>query len=129
MNYNKQLTEHFNLSEFISPNDNTVELTDEIINNLTILSQQLEVIRTHLGQPITINSGYRSKEHNKAVGGVKNSQHLLGKAGDLRSNDSLHLSTLIKKLMDEDLIKKGGIGLYKNFVHYDWRGVYKHWID
>lgn len=35
------------------------------------------------GRPLTIISGYRSASHNAAVGGVKNSQHLYGRAADI----------------------------------------------
>ena len=40
-------------------------------------------IREELGMAIVINSGYRSEEHNKAVGGAKSSYHVQGKAADL----------------------------------------------
>jgi len=43
----------------------------------------LQVIRDEIGKPIKINSGYRSPEHNKSVGGVKNSMHVKGKAADI----------------------------------------------
>ena len=42
------------------------------------LVETLQKIRDHFGKPITINSGYRCKMHNKNVGGVSNSQHLTG---------------------------------------------------
>ena len=44
----------------------------------------LQPLREHVGKPIVVNSGYRSKEVNRLVGGVKNSQHLTGEAADLR---------------------------------------------
>ena len=44
----------------------------------------LQPLREHVGGPIVVNSGYRSKEVNRLVGGVKNSQHLTGEAADLR---------------------------------------------
>ncbi len=40
-------------------------------------------LRRHYGQPITIHSGCRCQKHNKAVGGVINSQHLIGRAADV----------------------------------------------
>ena len=40
-------------------------------------------IRNRIGKPIQINSGIRCKTHNANVGGVSNSQHLLGNAADL----------------------------------------------
>ena len=44
----------------------------------------LQPLREYVGKPIVVNSGYRSKEVNRLVGGVKNSQHLTGEAADLR---------------------------------------------
>lgn len=44
----------------------------------------LDPIRDYVIEPIYINSGYRSKELNKAVGGVSDSQHRKGQAADIR---------------------------------------------
>jgi len=51
---------------------------------LTALAQNvLQPLRDWWGKPITIGSGYRCPELNKAVGGVQNSQHMKGQAVDL----------------------------------------------
>jgi hypothetical protein len=48
------------------------------------LVQMLEQLRECLGgRPVIITSGYRCEEHNRAVGGARNSQHLLGNAADI----------------------------------------------
>ena len=44
----------------------------------------LQPLRDYVGRPIIVNSGYRTKDVNRLVGGVKNSQHLTGEAADLR---------------------------------------------
>ena len=44
----------------------------------------LQPLRDYVGRPIIVNSGYRTKEVNRLVGGVKNSQPLTGEAADLR---------------------------------------------
>lgn len=44
---------------------------------------KLQALRTRLAAPMIINSAYRSPEHNRKVGGAKNSQHLLGIAFDV----------------------------------------------
>ena len=43
----------------------------------------LDPLRERVGQPITVNSGYRCKKLNAAVGGEPNSQHLYGLAADI----------------------------------------------
>lgn len=44
----------------------------------------LDPIRDYVIEPIYINSGYRSEQLNKAVGGVSDSQHRKGQAADIR---------------------------------------------
>lgn len=85
-----RLTEHFKLSEFTRSATATARKIDntpskEVISNLKALCQNvLEPLRAFAGQPIIIGSGYRSPALNKAVGGVKNSQHMTGEAADIR---------------------------------------------
>lgn len=52
--------------------------------NLVRLAQLLEQVRKLLNKPIMINSGYRSKVVNDAVGSKDSSQHRLGCAADIR---------------------------------------------
>ena len=48
-----------------------------------LVDQLLDPIREAWGEPIVVSSGYRCKELNTLVGGVKNSHHLLGCAADI----------------------------------------------
>ncbi|MDD2801283.1 MAG: D-Ala-D-Ala carboxypeptidase family metallohydrolase [Methylococcales bacterium] len=85
----------------------------------------LERIRSAIGdKPIKILSGIRCAKHNKACGGVKNSQHLLGKAADIRTNDLT--PSQLAKLIEENIII-GGIGIYPTFVHIDIRQGHALW--
>lgn len=86
---------------------------------------RLNAIRSRFGKPIIINSGYRSPEHNKAVGGVSNSQHVLGTAADIRPEDLKDLPEL-QKICDE-MNPHGGVGYYNTFVHVDVRGERARW--
>jgi len=52
--------------------------------NLIRLANLLEQVRKLLGKPLLINSGYRSKEVNDAVGSKDSSQHRIGCAADIR---------------------------------------------
>ena len=88
--YDIQLSPHFKLSEFTRSGtaaakgiDNTPSLNS--VSNLQFLCLKiLEPLREHAKQPITINSGYRCLELNKAVGGVSTSNHLSGYAADIK---------------------------------------------
>lgn len=51
---------------------------------LVLCSRVLNYIRHEVGFPISVNSGFRTSEVNRAVGGVSNSNHLFGRAFDIR---------------------------------------------
>ena len=48
-----------------------------------LVSNVLDPLRDEYGKPIYVNSGYRCEKHNKAVGGVPRSQHMVGQAADI----------------------------------------------
>lgn len=54
------------------------------IANLTRLAALLEQVRTAVGKPIIVTSGYRSPELNLAIGSTNRSQHPLGCAADIK---------------------------------------------
>lgn len=76
---------YFTIKELSSTNKRINNVPNaSVINNLTALVDNvLDAARKLYGKPIKINSGYRSQELNKAVGGVSNSQHILGEAADI----------------------------------------------
>lgn len=51
--------------------------TDKMPSYFVLAMDNLQALRDKWGRPIIINSGHRCKEHNKAVGGAPQSQHLL----------------------------------------------------
>ena len=54
------------------------------ISNLRAVAENIfQPVRDHFGVPIGVSSGYRCKELNKAVGGSKYSQHMIGEALDI----------------------------------------------
>lgn len=84
-----KLSQNFTLDEFTQSASAkrlgiSNEPTPEIIANLQLLvTNVLQPLRTALGHSIKVTSGYRSPAVNKAVGGVKSSQHSEGKAVDI----------------------------------------------
>jgi zinc D-Ala-D-Ala carboxypeptidase len=62
--------------------DNTPNATE--VANLVRVAELLEQVRALLGKPILINSAFRSKPVNDAVGSRDTSQHRLGCAADIR---------------------------------------------
>ena len=85
---NTYLSAHFSLADAIKSNTATADNIDNtpspaIISVMTEAASKLEVVRSVLGNlPIDVNSWYRCTELNRAVGGVPNSQHILGEAID-----------------------------------------------
>ena len=79
----------------------------------------LDPVREKLGKPIQVNSGYRCKSHNEAVGGVKGSQHLVGEAADIRHTDGTDITDIV------EAIKENGrwdqMIIYPGFVHVSWK--------
>lgn len=85
-----KLTANFSLEELTHSDwavrqgiDNSAP--EHVAANLTRLAQRLETVRTVLGCPVYVSSGYRSPLVNKGVGGARTSDHLLGYAADIRA--------------------------------------------
>ncbi len=104
-------------------------MPEDVLCNIKDLADNLQVLRDFLGEPIRINSAYRSEAHNKAIGGSKTSQHLLGKAADIKVKDieTKDLYLIIESLIIDGQMTDGGLGLYDTFVHYDIRGYKARW--
>jgi uncharacterized protein YcbK (DUF882 family) len=83
MNLNK----HFTLAELTHTDHRTLDNTpnEGEIENLRRLAVLLELVKTQLGgRPVMVNSAFRSKAVNDAVGSSDKSQHRLGCAADIR---------------------------------------------
>jgi uncharacterized protein YcbK (DUF882 family) len=88
------------------------------------LCEQLETIRAAFnGAAITILSGYRTAAHNAAVGGAGASQHMLGKAADIKVEgvNARDAHEVILKLYQDGKIQIGGLGSYVSWCHVDIR--------
>lgn len=74
----------------------------------------LQPLRDGWGKPLVVNSGYRSAELNKAIGGVATSQHMKGEAADIACDKPLELAQMAYdlKLPFDQMI------LYTTFVHF-----------
>jgi len=82
-----KLTDHFTLEELTVTDHRLLDNTPNAgeIENLRRLAVFLELVKDRLGgRPIMVNSAFRSKAVNDAVGSSDKSQHRLGCAADLR---------------------------------------------
>lgn len=89
------------------------------------LYEVLDAIRERVGSPVHVTSGYRCPTHNAYVGGVPNSQHTLGIACDIYSDNVgvYELATIAIECGAD------GVGVYpsQGFVHIDVRGYNARW--
>ena len=85
----------------------------------------LQKIRNHFAKPVTITSAYRTPGKNKAVGGTTYSQHLYGKAADIKVKGIAPKT--VAAYAERLLPKSGGIGIYSTFTHIDVRSAKSRW--
>ena len=129
-----RLTPHFTLAELTKTKTGIENVPNEAqVNNLKRLCRWLEQLRRRWNNlygdgddPIIINSGFRSAEVNKAVGGVPTSNHLTGCAVDIRCIGMeqalryaailLDISDLNKEDFDELLIEQKGRVFWIHFA-------------
>ena len=122
----KRLSPAFKVREFRCRDGSDVVMIDQ---TLVVL---LQAIREHFGKAVTITSGYRTGTHNTAVGGSKSSQHLLGRAADIRVQGVSveDVAAYAESLMPD----WGGVGRYPvkagratGWVHVDTRADKARW--
>lgn len=112
-----QLTPHFSLAELTVTNqkiDNTP--SREVIEVLRTTAFYMEKVREILGNvAITINSGYRSPDVNRAVGGTSNSSHTYGYAVDFTAYG--HTPLTISNVLSKSNLKFDQLIYEKTWVH------------
>ena len=137
---NKQvrLSDHFTLGELTKTNTKIKNVPNEAqVENLKRLCGWLEqlrrrptpspsLLREGSEEPIIINSGYRSPEVNRAVGGAPNSNHLTGCAVDIHvtgleqlihyASTLLDISDERQEDFDELLLERNGAVMWLHFA-------------
>jgi hypothetical protein len=141
INEQAKLSQHFTLGELCKTSVKTADgnIPSHVhIENLKRLCGWLERLRQRYNlnikekinnkndEPIIINSGYRSPQVNKAVGGAANSNHLTGCAVDIRclgveqalryATTLLDISDESKEEFDELLIEKSAKSIWVHFA-------------
>ena len=116
-----RLSSHFKVREFACKDGSDAVL---VAPRLVMV---LESLRTHFGQPVVINSGYRTPQYNEQVGGVAHSQHCYGTAADIKvcGIKPADVSAYARQIMPD----WGGVGTYnqQGFTHIDVREKKSDW--
>lgn len=76
----------------------------------------LDAARKIYNKPMKVNSGYRTKEYNNKIGGVKNSSHILGLAADISCKDSKDRFEMLNAFIQVGFKR---IGIAGTFIHID----------
>ena len=113
LNYEQSpiIMSHFDIREFDSPD----QPGSGVYMKIKFL-EMLDAAREQAGIPLRVNSGYRTPEHNAAVGGVPDSAHTRGWAADIAAG------TLEQKIRIVRAARSVGFnrfGIYDTFVHLD----------
>ena len=105
------MSKYFRLSEFDSPD---LKGSGSKMQPDTIV--MLDACRDLANIPFVITSGYRTRAHNKRVGGVNGSSHCKGRAVDIRCKNSKERYKIIVSALSVGFTR---IGVSGNFIHLD----------
>lgn len=107
-----KISPHFRRAEFACKCGCGFDTAD--VDTLAVL----DAVRAHFGKPVIITSGCRCAEHNRRVGGAPGSQHVLGRAADIRvvgvEPDAVYDWLAVN-------FPAASLGRYSTFTHVDTR--------
>lgn len=121
-----KISDNFKVREFACKDkSDEVKIADDLV-------VALEKIRAYFKSPVNVNSGYRTENYNKKIGGASKSQHVLGTAADIQIRGVSPRSIA----QYAESIGLGGIGLYeysgkdeyRSFAHVDVREKRARWL-
>ena len=123
-----QLTPHFSLAELTvsswakANGVSNTPTTDDEWRNIRHLAQQLELVRSLLGdKPIIVTSAFRNHRVNTAAGGVANSAHRLALAADFTCPGFGNVTAVCKAIAASPLDFDQLIWEYGRWVHLGFK--------
>jgi uncharacterized protein YcbK (DUF882 family) len=120
-NPSQNVSRHFKVSDVTNGDERRIPKNPLVKQRIKKLAKELDKLQDQFGQ-IEINSWYRPKAINDAVGGASNSQHIQGWAADIELRGK---NNRLRKEFENWLNKnwKGGVGLGvasgKTYTHVD----------
>lgn len=97
------MSEHFSLEEFLHSDTAIAHNVENLprwqdVDNLVRLAEVMEQVRSLLGVPIAVSSGYRCPTVNDLVGGATNSAHLDGCACDFDAPEYGDITAIVQAI-------------------------------
>ena len=134
----KKLFEEWNIQYFTFEEVLRERRTGNIVSppidkwgNIKDTVQLADQIRKLWGSPVRCNSGYRSPQYNRLVGGASTSQHVQFRAMDLSPiNGDIEEFTKLCRIAVEMARFYGvevGFGCYNSFIHIDTGARNRNW--
>jgi uncharacterized protein YcbK (DUF882 family) len=124
----EQLTPNFHIKEWRCHDGTDVPYS--LVENVKECAYNLQILRDKIGKPVHIISGYRNPTYNKRIGGASRSYHMKAMAADIKVKGMTprQVKAIIEDLIVDGLMKPGGVGIYRTFIHYDCRGKNARWV-
>ena len=113
-----KLTKNLTRDEFACQGEDCCDHSSPIS---LLLVASLQELRNKLGSGIEVTSGFRCVKHNKRVGGAASSFHCLGLAADVKASNGTSPKDLARLAEEIYPFQKGGIGIYRSWIHLDVR--------
>lgn len=120
-NPDQKISKYFSVREVTKNDPRRIPRSgSEVEREIIKLAIELDKIREEWGSPVLVNSWYRPLEVNRSIGSSDDSQHIQGRAVDIRpvNPDSL---TKFQSWLDQNWFGALGYGAKKGFVHLDTR--------
>ena len=126
-NSSAKISKYFSVGEVTKNDPQRIPIAgSDIEKNILALARELDKIRQDWDSAIIVTSWYRPPAVNKTVGGTSASQHIYGRAVDIKpANNDL---TRFQSWLDQYWFGALGYGARKGFVHLDTRNG-KGWKD
>ena len=119
-----RISENFSLSEFTTsrnyPNIKNVPNAEQCDNLQRLVTFVLQPVRNIVKKSISISSGFRCPELNKAVGGSATSDHMRGRSSDIFVTDGSMTPRQLAQIIIDNVSFDQCI-IYKTFVHVSYR--------
>merc|ERR1712060_203578 len=119
---NAKVSTYFTVGEVTQYDRRRIPNSTTIQNEILAIARELDKVRSSWGSSILVNSWYRPPDVNAEVGGSPNSQHIYGKAVDIRPGNG-QLTTL-RSWLDNGIWSNRALGYGASccgFVHIDTR--------